>query len=62
MSRAITVTFDKTEEDIPCLCVTRQVFFFFLNEIYVDKVITGEKAERLWDELTKSKADRCEVK
>ena len=30
--------------------------------IYVDKVITGEKAERLWDELTKSKADRCEVK
>lgn len=50
MSRAITVTFDKTEEDIPCLCVTRQVFSLCGNEIYVDKVITGEKA------------DRCEVK
>ena len=62
MSRAITVTFDKTEKDIPCLCVTRQVFSLCGNEIYVDKFITGEKAERLWDELTKSKADRCEVK
>ena len=62
MSRAITVTFDKTEEDIPCLCVARQVFSLYGNEMYIDKVITGEKAERLWDELTKSKADRGEVK
>lgn len=62
MSKAITVTFDKTEEDIPCLCVARQVFSLYGNEMYIDKVITGEKAERLWDELTKSKADRCEVK
>ena len=62
MSRAITVTFDKTEEDIPCLCVARQVFSLYGNEMYIDKVITGERAERLWDELTKSKADRGEVK
>ena len=62
MSRAITVTFDKTEEDIPCLCVARQCFSLYGNEMYIDKVITGERAEKLWDELTKSKADRCEVK
>ena len=62
MSKTITVTFDKTEEDIPCLCVARQVFSLCGNEIYIDKVITGERAEKLWDELTKAKADRCEVK
>lgn len=62
MSRAITVTFDKTEEDIPCLCVARQVYSLYGNEMYIDKVITGERAEKLWDELTKSKADRCEGK
>lgn len=62
MSRAITVTFDKTEEDIPCLCVARQGFSLCGNEMYIDKVITGERAEKLWDELTKFKADRCEGK
>ena len=62
MSKTITVSFDKTEEDIPCLCVARQVFSLYGNEMRIDKVITGERAEKLWDELTKSKADRCEVK
>lgn len=62
MSKTITVSFDKTEEDIPCLCVARQVFSLYGNEMYIDKVITGERAEKLWDELTKSKADRCEGK
>lgn len=62
MSKTITVTFDKTEEDIPCLCVASQVLSLYGNEMYIDKVITGERAEKLWDELTKSKADRCEGK
>ena len=49
MNKTITVSFDKTEEDIPCLCVARQVFSLYGNEMYIDKVITGERAEKLWE-------------
>lgn len=46
------VTFDKSNEDIPTLVVARESFFAFAPGMDVIKVITGDKAVRVWNDLT----------
>ena len=48
MSRTLTITYDKSNEDIPTLCVVENGFL----SASVIKVFTGEKAESLYKELT----------
>ena len=48
MSRTLTITYDKSNEDIPTLCVSESGFF----STSVIRVFTGEKAESLYKELT----------
>ena len=48
MSRTLTITFDKSNEDIPTLCVVDNGFL----SVSLIKVFTGEKAEELYKELT----------
>ena len=48
MNRTLTITYEKSNEDIPVMCVAE-------NNIFSNTVIrmfTGEKAERLYKELT----------
>lgn len=47
MSRTLTITFDKSNEDIPTLCVVDNGFL----SVSLIKVFTGEKAEELYKEL-----------
>lgn len=48
MIRTLTITYDKSNEDIPTLCVSENDFL----SIRVRKIFTGEKAESLYKELT----------
>lgn len=48
MIRTLTITYDKSNEDIPTLCVAESNFL----SISVIKIFTGEKAESLYKELT----------
>lgn len=48
MNRTLTITFDKSNEDIPTLCVVDNGFL----SVSLIKVFTGEKAEELYKELT----------
>lgn len=48
MQRTLTITYEKSNEDIPVLCVAENGFFS--NPII--KTFTGEKAEQLYKELT----------
>lgn len=50
MSRTLTITYDKSNEDIPTLCVAESNFLSI--SISVIKIFTGEKAESLYKELT----------
>lgn len=50
MSRTLTITYDKSNEDIPTLCVAESNFFSV--SISVIKIFTGERAENLYKELT----------
>lgn len=50
MSR-YTVTFDKSNEDIPTLVVSRERMFINGPGIDVVKVITGDEAIRIWNKL-----------
>ena len=48
MNRTLTITYEKSNEDIPVMCVAE-------NNIFSNTIIrmfTGEKAERLYKELT----------
>ena len=53
------VTFDKSNEDIPTLIVSRESYFTLGPGIDIVSVITGDKAIRLFNELS-GKADKKE--
>lgn len=48
MTRTLTITYDKSNEDLPVMCVAESSLF----SIAVVKMFTGEKAEQLYKELT----------
>lgn len=48
MTRSLTITYEKSNEDIPVMCVAESNVF----SITVIKMFTGEKAEQLYKELT----------
>ena len=48
MTRTLTITYDKSNEDIPVMCVAESNLF----SITVIKMFTGERAEQLYKELT----------
>lgn len=48
MNRTLTITYEKSNEDIPVLCVIESNIFSNV----VIKTFTGEKAEQLYKELT----------
>lgn len=48
MIRTLTITYDKSNEDTPVMCVAENNLF----SITVIKMFTGEKAEQLYKELT----------
>ena len=48
MSRTLTITYDKSNEDMPVMCVAENNFL----SITVIKMFTGKKAENLFKELT----------
>lgn len=48
MIRTLTITYDKSNEDTPVMCVSASNLF----SISVIKIFTGEKAEQLYKELT----------
>ena len=48
MIRTLTITYDKSNEDLPVMCVAENNLF----SIAVIKMFTGEKAEWLYKELT----------
>lgn len=47
MSRTLTITYDKSNEDVPVMCVAESGIFS--NAVL--KMFTGEKAEQLYKEL-----------
>ena len=47
-----TITFDSSNEDVPCLIVARKNMSFLGDSFEIVKTITGDEAERLWNELT----------
>lgn len=55
------VTFDRSNEGIPTLVVTKEAYFTLMPGADVVRVITGSDAERIWHELT-GKTVCCEVK
>ena len=59
----IIVTYDKSNEDIPTLVVGREEgpSLFGSSTIRIDKIITGQKAEDIWEELTGEKARKKAV-
>lgn len=48
MTRTLTITYDKSNEDVPVMCVGESNLF----SISILKVFTGERAEQLYKELT----------
>lgn len=48
MNRTLTITYDKSDKDIPAMCVLESNIF----STTVVKMFTGEKAEQLYKELT----------
>lgn len=51
MARSLTVTYDKSNEDKPVLCVAEGNVF----SVTLLKIFTGERAEQLFNELTGQK-------
>ena len=50
MSRTLTITYDKSNEDTPVLCVSENGFLSMTTNVI--KIFTGERAEQLYKELT----------
>lgn len=50
MSITLIVTFDKSNEDIPVLCVSKKISGFLMMGQHI---ITGDKATEIWEELSK---------
>lgn len=58
MSERLIVTYDKSQEDVPVLVVGREGYGFSFNpSINVIKVITGDKAEQMYRNLTLKDAE-----
>lgn len=51
MMNGYIVTFDKSNEDIPTLVVSRECMFVNGPGIDVIKVITGDEATKIWNKL-----------
>lgn len=48
------VTFDKSNEDIPTLVISRENYFSIGGPMVdIVNIITGDEATRIWDSLTK---------
>ena len=56
----ITVTFDKSSEDIPTLIVSKDTGYLFESSMQVINVITGDEAVEIWNRL--NKVTKVEVK
>lgn len=53
MSEKLIVTYDKSQEDVPVLVVGREGYGLGFNpSINIVKVITGDKAEQMYKNLT----------
>ena len=50
MIRTLTITYDKSNEGIPTLCVSESSLLSMSTTII--RILTGEKAESLYKELT----------
>ena len=48
MIRTLTITYEKSNEDIPVMCILENNIF----SNAVIKIFTGEKAEQLYKEIT----------
>lgn len=59
MSDKFTVSFDKSEDDIPVLIVMKEGYSSYLlgPTMNIKKVITGDRAQQLYDELTGKKEE-----
>lgn len=58
MSEKLIVTYDKSQEDVPVLVVGKEGYGFGFNpSINVIKVITGDKAEQMYRNLTLKDAE-----
>lgn len=57
MSDKFTVSFDKSEDDIPVLIVMKEGYSSYLlgPTMNIKKVITGDRALQLYNELTENK-------
>lgn len=53
MTGKLIVTFDKSQEDIPTLVVAKEGWNILSPSMEVINMITGEKAENIWSELTR---------
>lgn len=54
----LILTYDKSNEDISTLIVGREDGYSLFGDtrIRIEKIITGQKAEDIWEELTGEKA------
>lgn len=50
MTKILTISYEKSNEDIPVMCVTESDLFSTTTTVV--KMFTGEKAEQLYKELT----------
>lgn len=59
MSDKFTVSFDKSDDDIPVLVVMREGYSSYLlgPSMNIKKVITGDRAQQLYNELTSKKEE-----
>ena len=55
-----TITFDKSNEDIPTLVVARESYFAFSPCMDIVNVITGDEAVRIFNKIT-NKAESEEI-
>ena len=52
-----TISFKKSNEDIPCLSVYRTDTMSFMGTLNLVNIITGDRAVKLWEELTERKKE-----
>lgn len=50
MTKILTITYEKSNEDIPVMCVAESELFSTVTTVV--KMFTGERAEQLYKELT----------
>ena len=53
MMNSYVISYDKSNEGVPCLTVMRKLWFAFGGDSYeIINVFTGSRAESLWAELS----------